>query len=974
MLVLRFPDRREIVTPLTAEPIIIDTAPFANLRIDDPTFSNLHLKVYFEHDAYHICCTQGTHSLLHRRVKLVNALLSEHEPVYAINAAQRAITFTIRPTATGTGLGAQQNGQQPVYFQPDKAALTIGRDPSNDIVVDHPMVSRFHAEIEQLDSHTLLHDRGSANGTFANGHRVRGLHELSIGDTIQIGPATFSYQGTAITPSADQSAIRLDARDLTVRIGRKGKALLDGVSLTVKPCEFIALIGGSGAGKSTLLHCLAGITPPREGQVLYNDQDIYRSATAFGTQIAYVPQDDILHQDLTVAHALDFAAQLRLPPDTTEEERARRIDQALADVHMAPQRNQKIAKLSGGQRKRVSIAVELLANPAVLFLDEPTSGLDPGLDKAIMQLLRHLCDQGRTIVLVTHTTEHIDLCDLVAFLAAGRLVYYGPPSQAPAHFQVPRFSDIYAQVAEGPGADTAEIHFRQSPLYRTYVLERQASGPHPPGQFGGDSQDGSGRRQRLRAAPTRQWRILTKRYAELLRLDRVNLALLLAQTPIVACVLTLVTSNQLYTSSKVNNTQSVLLMLVLATLWFSLTNAAREIVKERPIYLRERLINLRLFPYVLSKASVLTVLGIVQVLALFWIVRLKTPHLPAQGIVLPAPVEMLISLGLCAVACLLLGLLISALVRTTDRAMTIVPIILIPQVIFSGAVFTLSGWTNALSYLTISHWTLAALGSTVRINDQAAQLYSSPTLVNVLHDNRIVDLTGGWPREMYADPNAAHLLGYWGALLLFGALFLAATYILLRRADTGSVVKNAEAVSRRTWLLILVPPVVVCALLALFSAATTSSSTAPSPPRQSSPSKQVQDPCEAPRVFCVSRGARPDIALPRIALNILHGQSMRLGVGLVEYLGANNPQANRNRKTACASDRQEREFGHVAHAPMSCDEYPFASTVQGGAHTVIAEVPIAENSKQGTMLSGFYGREFDFVGGAASKFTVLVVP
>jgi hypothetical protein len=249
-----------------------------------------------------------------------------------------------------------------------------------------------------------------------------------------------------------------------------------------------------------------------------------------------------------------------------------------------------------------------------------------------------------------------------------------------------------------------------------------------------------------------------------------------------------------------------------------MTNAAREIVKERAVYLRERLINLRLFPYVLSKAGVLAVLGILQVIALFWIVRLKTPHLPAQGIILPAWLEMLVSLGLCAGAGLLGGLLISSLVRSTDRAMTIVPIVLIPQVIFSGAVFDLTGWTKVISYLTISHWCIAALGSTVKINDLAVSVTSNHQAVETSHNPNWSDLTGGWPKEMYADPNQAHLLGYWGVLGVFCILFIAATYLALRRADSGIAKHTKEGPSGRTWVLLLVPPVLLCGIMALVSA------------------------------------------------------------------------------------------------------------------------------------------------------------
>ncbi len=769
---MRLPGGMEQVRPLDALALRIGTGTACDLRVEDPAFAAVWLEVAARKGNFLIRDLHHARGLIAGGVKVSEALLTADVPIYAPNSLGKAISFALRPIARGRALGRFAGRAVDIRFGPAQDTLTIGRDPGNDVVVDHPLVSRFHAQLEHLEHHMLVHDLRSTNGTFVGGRRIRLLHELQVGDEIQIGPVRFAFQGDALEQVDEQPSVRLDAVELVRRAGgRAGKVLLDHVSISVLPQEFVALIGGSGAGKSTLLLALAGVAPAQEGAVLYNGRDIYRGTTAFGGLIGYVPQDDILHRELTVGRALAYAARLRLPPDTSAGERERRIDSVLAEVQMAPQRDQQISRLSGGQRKRVSIAVELLANPSVLFLDEPTSGLDPGLDKAVMGLLRDLSEQGRTIVLVTHATENIGRCDLVAFLAGGRLVYYGPPTDAPAYFGAGGFPDIYTRLADIKKSDLEELRFRRSPFFRAYVLERQTMSNLPALPDAAVSPPAGHRR--LHASAVRQWKILSERYAELVCLDRVNLSLLLAQTPIVACALVVVTSRELYTSSKINNTQQVLLMLAVATLWFSMSNAAREIVKERAVYLRERLINLQLFPYILSKVGVLTILAILQTVVLFCIVRLKTPHLPTQGILLPAPVEMVVSLVLCAAAGLLGGLLISSLVRSTDRAMTIVPIVLIPQVIFSGAVFDLTGWAKLLSYLTISHWCLAALGSTVKINDLVTRVPGSGQALPYAHNPSLTDLTAGWPKEMYASPDQAHLLGYWGALGAFCVLFIA---------------------------------------------------------------------------------------------------------------------------------------------------------------------------------------------------------
>src|SRR5207302_1103713 len=231
------------------------------------------------------------------------------------------------------------------------------------------------------------------------------------------------------------------------KIGNNNVTLLSNLSFTVPPRKFVALVGGSGAGKSTLMDALNGLRPAQEGKVLYNGQDYYRNLAAFGTQLGYVPQDDIVHRDLTVERALYYAAKMRLPGDFTDAQIKQRINEVLEDVEMTGRRKLLISKLSGGQRKRVSIALELLANPSLFFLDEPTSGLDPGLDRKMMFLLRKLADKGHTIVLVTHATNNINACEYVCFLArGGRLAYYGPPNEAKQFFNKTDFAEIHSSL------------------------------------------------------------------------------------------------------------------------------------------------------------------------------------------------------------------------------------------------------------------------------------------------------------------------------------------------------------------------------------------------------------------------------------------------------------------------------------------------------------------------------------------------
>ncbi|MDQ6661657.1 MAG: FHA domain-containing protein, partial [Chloroflexota bacterium] len=323
--------------------------------------------------------------------------------------------------------------------------LTIGRTPDNTVVLNHPQVSAHHALLEKVEGGYRVVDTNSTNSVYVNGQLVTD-QLLRTGDEIRIGPYRLTYTGTELKQYDESNHIRIDALHLK-KEGNNNIILLNDISLVIPPRKFIAIVGGSGAGKSTLMDALNGLRLAQGGTVLYNGVDYYHNIAAFNTQLGYVPQDDIVHRDLTVEHALYYAARLRLPSDFTREQITWRIDEVLEDVEMSDRRNLLVSKLSGGQRKRVSIALELLANPSVFFLDEPTSGLDPGLDRKMMSLLRRLADRGRTIILVTHATNNINACDYVCFLAqGGRLAYFGPPNEAKVYFEKTDFAEIYSTL------------------------------------------------------------------------------------------------------------------------------------------------------------------------------------------------------------------------------------------------------------------------------------------------------------------------------------------------------------------------------------------------------------------------------------------------------------------------------------------------------------------------------------------------
>ncbi len=643
----------------------------------------------------------------------------------------------------------------------------------------------------------------------------------------------------------ESGQIRIEARNLK-KSGNNKVTLLDDISLVIPPRSFVALVGGSGAGKSTLMDALNGLRPAQEGTVFYNNVDYYTNLASFNTQLGYVPQDDIVHRDLTVEHALYYAARLRLPSDFTREQIQWRINEVLEDVEMTERRSLLVSKLSGGQRKRVSIALELLANPSVFFLDEPTSGLDPGLDRKMMTLLRRLADRGRTIILVTHATNNINTCDYVCFLAlGGRMAYFGPPDEAQTFFQKTDFSEIYSVLEptrEHPDIpQEAEKRFRESADYQRYVAGPLQEYQEQMEQARtAQASQSKARMQVKRGNPWAQFLLLSTRYLELLRNDVGNLLILLLQAPVIAVMLVLMAhfeigtgifdankltecSTRIITASGpltlpqaqqtglvscdqvvnfLNNdpggkafalaqggvkqalqafliqgpgidAQKVLFIMAFATVLFGCINGVREIVKEAAIYRRERTVNLGILPYMFSKIVVLGLLCLLQSAVMTFVVELGEPL--QQGVFLSPILETYITLALTSLAGLMIGLTISAIAPNNDRAISLVPLVLLPQVIFSGAIIPLKDWfSQILAVVFPSRWAMAALGTSIGLH---ADIVGGDKLFgndNTYHSTLY---------SIYSQSDAMHrLLFSWiclGALIIL--LMLAVGFFLKRK-------------------------------------------------------------------------------------------------------------------------------------------------------------------------------------------------
>jgi ABC transport system ATP-binding/permease protein len=639
---------------------------------------------------------------------------------------------------------------------PTRATVRIGRADDNDLVIEDLVVSRHHAELRALPDGTYeIADLGSHNGTYLNGLPVTAA-PIGPGDIVGIGHFTYALVGDQLQEYVDTGEISLEVQDLTVAVDHGRKTLLDHVSFPVGEKCLLAVVGPSGAGKSTLLNALTGQRPADHGTVVYDGRDLYHDYAELRQRIGLVPQDDILHAQLTVRRALTYAAELRFPQDTAKAERTARVDEVIRELGLEQRAGQPVHSLSGGQRKRVSVALELLTKPSLLFLDEPTSGLDPGMDRSVMHMLRGLADDGRTVIVVTHSVLSLDVCDRLLVLApGGRIAYYGPPEEALAFFGFEQWPEAFEAFEHQQDRDWAG-DYHLSPHHRQYVTDATGqprlhrTGPvvitRPP-------------RPRSRRA---QLGTLIRRYAAALGADRTFLAIMIALPFVMGAMARALAGSKLTQESAMN----ALLILCVGGVLTGAANAVRELVKERVVYRRERAVGLSRSAYLMSKVVVLGGITVLQAVVLTLVallgVDLNAPG--GEGVLLPPLVEITIAVALLAFTAMMLGLLVSALVRKEEVTMPLLVLLAIVQVVFCGALLKLHGvpGLEQLSWLVPSRWALGAMAGTVGLS-------------------RIV------PGDLTGDPLFKHSAGVWlanvGMLVVLSAAFGFVVSRLLRRHE-----------------------------------------------------------------------------------------------------------------------------------------------------------------------------------------------
>ena len=592
-------------------------------------------------------------------------------------------------------------------------SIKIGRATDNDIVIPDVLASRHHATLVPSPSGTEIRDNRSINGTFVNGARVDSavLHD---GDTVTIGNVDLVFRGgTLVRRTETEAATRtggLEVHGVTWTI-EGNKTLLDNISISARPGTLTAIIGPSGAGKSTFARLVAGYTHPTTGTVSFEGHDVHAEYASLRSRIGMVPQDDVVHGQLTVKQALMYAAELRLPPDTNKADRDQVVAQVLEELEMTQHPDTRVDKLSGGQRKRASVALELLTGPSLLILDEPTSGLDPALDRQVMTMLRQLADAGRVVLVVTHSLTYLDVCDQVLLLApGGKTAFYGPPNQIGPSMGTTNWADIFSSVAGDPDA-----------AHKRYLAQHGPPPPQPPAQKPADLG------QPTKTSLRRQFSTIGRRQMRLIVSDR-GYFIFLALLPFIMGVLSLSVPGDVGFGVPVpaiqggeapNEPGQILVLLNVGAIFMGTALTIRALIGERAIFLREQAVGLSTTAYIFAKVFVFAGVRVAAVgdrrrhqrMGKKW-----GPGAVTSGAVIGnRTLELYVDVAACCVAAAMVGLALSALAKSNEQIMPLLVIAIMSQLVFQGGMIPVTGRAvlDQLSWITPARWGFASTASTI---------------------------------------------------------------------------------------------------------------------------------------------------------------------------------------------------------------------------------------------------------------------
>jgi ABC transport system ATP-binding/permease protein len=776
--------------PLTTPRIEIGSAAGpGRVLIQHPSVAAQHAELTFTKEGYALLKDRGTQSgtfVNGERVK--ERILAEGDLIRLGNCDSRLLLY-------------RAARRRPVVLKDvelNRPVITLGRAPDNNVPLNHPTVSQYHAEIRKNGETFELVDKDSTNGVFVNGARVK-KQVLRERDRISLGAIQLIFDGSSIAHQSDGTQVRLYAYELRRSVPKAARLLLDRVSLAIEPREFVGLLGPSGAGKTTLMHALNGSQPADGGTVLMNSWDLYADYAALSATMGYLPQEDVLHRTLTVKQCLYYSAKLRLPDDYSEKEIWTRVNEVIQVLDLEERAGLVIDRLSGGQRKRVSLGIELLSKPSLLFMDEPTAGQDPRTEMKMMQLFREIANRGATVVATTHLLGSFSLLDKVGVLVEGRLAYFGPSQDMLAYFHCAHPHEVFDRLREKT-ADVWANEYRCSSIFNEYVIkplgEPAKEAERPAGKT-------AGAMPAERKSSLRQLQTLISRQLVLRLSDWANVAGMLVPPTAIAFLVGLM--------KETPNDPKLLFMVVFSALWFGCSASVREIVDEQLIYKRERERNLPIPYYLGSKLIYLTALALVQSVLFIGVMTMmgaqENHFLGAVGI-----------MWLLTLEGALIGLVISSLASNPEKALYIFPLALIPQLLLAGLFIPIQkpdkvylfpevegrkvpaltdvnnrpkGMQPILRYvspLMVGRWGLEAL-SDLYVHDYEKYSYLILDGVTIsLHSgefqqaDRHLTAVGNSPPSIGKDADTS-LPAYLGVLALFAVVMIGTTGVAMKMKD-----------------------------------------------------------------------------------------------------------------------------------------------------------------------------------------------
>lgn len=689
----------------------------ADVRIPHPAVSRSHLILRYEDNAW-IALDDNSFNGAYVGAQRIRAMpIHGGETVNVGNPNGPLITFDLGAPpgreAPSTDSKRTMNAATAIRSRwrgatvPDASEeVRIGRAADNDVVVPDVLASNHHATMVITPAGARIQQADRFTGTFVNGAPVKDAL-LQDRDVVTIGNVDFIYEAGHLEPSVQPATQTegLEVHDVGLTIPG-GKVLLDRVSFTARPGTLTAVIGPSGSGKSTLAKTVVGLSQPTVGSVWFEGHNLHAEYAALRHRVGTVPQDDVVHRGLTIAQTLGYAAELRMPPDTTTLERQQAIAQVLEELDLTDHARTRVDALSGGQRKRVGIAMELLTGPSLLVLDEPTSGLDPALDQHVMTMLRDLATAGRVIIVITHSLMFLDLCDEVLLLApGGKLAYVGPPAGIEDAFGSSDFADVYAAVTTDPEAAQRRFLAQAGPQAAPSASPSVAPAGQP--------------RVRL----WRQASTLARRHAALIVANRGHLAFLVA-LPFIVGLLPLAVGGDTglrhppLGSSEGFQTKQILGLVNLGAVFMGTALSIRELVGERPIFRHEQAAGLSATAYLAAKIAVFAAVGAAQAAVLVAIVTAVKGAPPSASALGSARLELFVGVAATCISAAVLGLLVSTVARTANQVLPLTVAVLMVQIVLAGGMVSMTDRAiDPLSWLSPSRWGLAATASTADLTE-----------------------------------------------------------------------------------------------------------------------------------------------------------------------------------------------------------------------------------------------------------------